>query len=46
MSMHTVILIQPDYLANDGDGYGREFYVAYIEAPYVDAAIKEAQRKA
>lgn len=43
MKKYTVILIYPDYLA---DNYGEEFYIAHVEAETTSRALALAQKYA
>jgi hypothetical protein len=43
MNKYTVILLYPDYLA---ENYGQEIYLAHVEADSPEDAIKNAQREA
>lgn len=40
---YTVVLLRPDYIADD---YGKDIYIAHVEAINPDDAIIEAQRQA
>lgn len=40
MKPYTVILIRPDYIA---ENYGEDFYFAHVEAENPTAAVKAAQ---
>lgn len=43
MSKYTVLMIVPDYIANN---YGEETYMTYVQAESVEEAQKEAQIQA
>ena len=38
---YTVVLLRPDYLADD---YGVDTYTAYVEAETIGQAVKKAQK--
>lgn len=42
MNKYTVVLLRPDYLCNEID-YGKEIYVALVEANDTTSAIQAAQ---
>jgi hypothetical protein len=44
MKKYTVILLRPDYIADEGlGGYGQDIYIGQISAETPEEAVKEAQ---
>lgn len=46
MTKYTVVLLTPEYLCTDGNGYGQEIYVALCYGDSTVDAVRNAKREA